>query len=68
MIFLSSIRINPCRVFYSVFVVHHRKDLWGPDALEFDPDGFLDERLHKYSTHRSSFLSLLVLEYLLVIR
>ncbi|KXN80905.1 Cytochrome P450 52A3-A [Leucoagaricus sp. SymC.cos] len=35
---------------YTVFVMHRRKDLWGPDALEFDPDRFLDHRLHKYLT------------------
>ncbi|KAK0200179.1 cytochrome P450 [Desarmillaria ectypa] len=35
---------------YSVFLMHRRTDLWGPDALEFDPDRFLDSRLQKYLT------------------
>ncbi|KAF9563331.1 cytochrome P450 monooxygenase pc-3 [Agrocybe pediades] len=38
------------KVLYSVMYLHRRKDLWGPDALEFDPDRFLDERLHKHLT------------------
>jgi len=37
-------------VSYSVFIMQRRTDLWGPDAMEFDPDRFLDERLHKYLT------------------
>ncbi|KAJ7123182.1 cytochrome P450 [Mycena epipterygia] len=37
-----------CR--YSVFLMHRRTDLWGPDALKFDPDRFLDERVRKYLT------------------
>ncbi|KIM86057.1 hypothetical protein PILCRDRAFT_816605 [Piloderma croceum F 1598] len=36
---------------YAVFIMHRRTDLWGPDALEFDPDRFLDERAQKYLVH-----------------
>ncbi|KAK1230887.1 Protein kinase alk2 [Marasmius sp. AFHP31] len=36
------------KVLYSVFLIHRREDLWGPDANEFDPDRFIDQRLHKY--------------------
>ncbi|KAI0089810.1 cytochrome P450 monooxygenase pc-3 [Irpex rosettiformis] len=38
------------RMVYFVFIMHRRKDLWGPTAQEFDPDRFLDDRLHKYLT------------------
>ncbi|KAF7313120.1 Cytochrome P450 [Mycena kentingensis (nom. inval.)] len=33
---------------YSVLLMQRRTDLWGPDAEEFDPDRFLDDRLKKY--------------------
>ncbi|KAJ4467864.1 cytochrome P450 [Lentinula aciculospora] len=39
---------NDQRCIYSVFVMQRRTDLWGPDALKFDPDRFLDERVQKY--------------------
>ncbi|TFK72863.1 cytochrome P450 [Pluteus cervinus] len=35
-------------IMYSVAYMHRRKDLWGPDALEFDPDRFIDSRVQKY--------------------
>ncbi|KAJ7282383.1 cytochrome P450 [Mycena rebaudengoi] len=53
------------KVPFSVLVMHRRTDLWGPDGLIFlsfyssllgfaaliwDPECFLDERLHKYLT------------------
>ncbi|KAF9471160.1 cytochrome P450 monooxygenase pc-2 [Pholiota conissans] len=38
------------RIFYPVINIHRRTDLWGPDALEFDPDRFLDSRLQRYFT------------------
>ncbi|PCH42843.1 cytochrome P450 monooxygenase pc-2 [Wolfiporia cocos MD-104 SS10] len=37
-------------VLYSVLAMHRRKEYWGPDAEEFDPDRFLDERVNKYLT------------------
>ncbi|THU81667.1 cytochrome P450 [Dendrothele bispora CBS 962.96] len=38
------------RCAYSVLVMHRRPDLWGPTALDFDPDRFLDSRVHEYLT------------------
>lgn len=35
-------------VAFSVFMMHRRKEYWGPDAEEFDPDRFIDYRLQKY--------------------
>ncbi|KIO19942.1 hypothetical protein M407DRAFT_142593 [Tulasnella calospora MUT 4182] len=33
---------------WSTIGLHRRSDLWGPDALIFDPDRWLDERHKKY--------------------
>ncbi|KAF8125693.1 cytochrome P450 [Mycena galopus ATCC 62051] len=38
------------RIMFSVLVMHRRTDLWGPDALKWDPERFIDERLYKYLT------------------
>ncbi|KAJ7099861.1 cytochrome P450 [Mycena crocata] len=41
------------KVAYSVFLMHRSKELWGPDAEEFSPERFLDERLKKYLLNNS---------------
>ncbi|KAK0231517.1 cytochrome P450 monooxygenase pc-3 [Armillaria fumosa] len=38
------------RIVYSVFLMHRREDLWGPDAQSFDPNRFLDDRVQRYLT------------------
>ncbi|KAH7338413.1 cytochrome P450 [Rhizoctonia solani] len=35
---------------WSTLMMQRRKDLWGTDADEFDPDRWLDDRLKKYVT------------------
>ncbi|KAI5888709.1 cytochrome P450 [Schizophyllum commune H4-8] len=45
------LRSRPFLCLYSVYLMHRRTDLWGPDAGKFDPDRFIDERLGKYLTH-----------------
>ncbi|KII89780.1 hypothetical protein PLICRDRAFT_174617 [Plicaturopsis crispa FD-325 SS-3] len=41
---------------YSVFLMHRRKDLWGPDAGEFDPDRWLDDRLARVTKNPFMFM------------
>ncbi|KAJ6568864.1 cytochrome P450 [Mycena capillaripes] len=44
------------KVPYSVMIMQRRTDLWGPDANEFDPDRFLDERAQRYVSNPFQFL------------
>ncbi|KAF9488012.1 cytochrome P450 monooxygenase pc-2 [Pleurotus eryngii] len=41
---------------YSVFLMHRRTDLWGSDALKFDPDRFLDDRVEYITKNPFIFL------------
>ncbi|EIN05570.1 cytochrome P450 [Punctularia strigosozonata HHB-11173 SS5] len=44
------------RCLYSVLLMHRRFDLWGPDALDFDPDRFLDQRVERLTRNPMMFL------------
>ncbi|KAK7032820.1 cytochrome P450 [Favolaschia claudopus] len=44
------------KVPYSVMIMQRRKDLWGPDADEFDPHRFLDERVQRIVSNPFQFL------------
>ncbi|KII93371.1 hypothetical protein PLICRDRAFT_694556 [Plicaturopsis crispa FD-325 SS-3] len=46
---------NKTRAAYSVFLMHRRKDLWGPDAEEFDPDRWLDARVARVTKNPFMF-------------
>ncbi|KAF8317440.1 cytochrome P450 monooxygenase pc-3 [Clavulina sp. PMI_390] len=41
---------------YTVMYMHRDKDLWGEDALEFDPMRWIDERLSKLTANPFMFL------------
>ncbi|KAF5332120.1 hypothetical protein D9611_008186 [Ephemerocybe angulata] len=36
--------LTPISILYSVLMMHTHEEYWGPDAAQFNPDRFLDER------------------------
>ncbi|KAF6743003.1 cytochrome P450 monooxygenase pc-1 [Ephemerocybe angulata] len=43
-------------ILYSVLMMHTHEEYWGPDAAQFDPDRFLDERKKYLSANPFIFL------------
>ncbi|EDS45863.1 cytochrome P450 4c21 [Culex quinquefasciatus] len=55
---LNGVRIPPNQtIMYNLYAYHRRKDIWGPDADQFDPDRFEPERAEK--RHRYAFVPFL---------
>ncbi|KAJ2921173.1 hypothetical protein H1R20_g15922, partial [Candolleomyces eurysporus] len=48
--------INGTQVFYGAIMLHTSEDLWGPDAKEFDPDRWIDDRKQRYIDNPFMFM------------
>ncbi|KAL1401722.1 hypothetical protein pipiens_001014, partial [Culex pipiens pipiens] len=50
---IDGVRVPPGQTFIiGINALHHRKDVWGPDAERFDPENFSEERIkqrHSYA-------------------
>ncbi|RXW17453.1 hypothetical protein EST38_g8392 [Candolleomyces aberdarensis] len=44
------------QVFYGAIMLHTSEDLWGPDAKEFDPDRWIDDRKQRYIDNPFMFM------------